>query len=371
MLKPFHLKFAAALLGAAFTLNSCSQKQEVSPSPQASVSKADVQVLNGRLVFADQPTFDRLQEALVQKSRLKTSEQELAAWEQGLHFVSLRTSAAKEVAHLEALETAGQPAPAHELLEAFGFPDTYAAVINPAGEYQVGTKIYWFHKGFKYEASSEAELAAIKQAPTQAKTKYEAGYRIINEGHPTTKTAARTGQTNNPESYDKYVYNFNYQNDSGSRRRVIYATRVFSEYRGSGFNSQNVYTQYWYSSVSLLIKYEYYSFGRNRWYPAGDSFNWSAMINKFTGNAYIPYDQNQSIGGNYAEFASYLQGNFTNGLKSIELGNVIMAADANQSISSGSVYWSFEIAGGIICSPQYDSAHEYSVGNITTTPVIW
>lgn len=371
MFKPFHLKFAAVLLGAAFTLNSCSQKQEVNPSSQAPVSKADVQVLNGRLVFADQLTFDRLQETLVQKSHLKTSEQELAAWEQGLHFTSLRTTAAKEVAHLEALETAGQPAPSYELLESFGFPDTYAAIINPAGEYQVGAKIYWFHKGFKYEASSEAELAAIKHEPTQAKTKYEASSRIVKEGHPATQGTARTYQTDDPYAYDKYVSpDFNYRNDPGSRRRIIYATRVFSQNVGSSFNSQNVYTQYWKSTVSLLIKYEYYSFGRQKWYPAGgESFNWSAMINKFTGNSYIDYNQNPYPG--YAEFASYLQGNFTNGLLSIELGNTTMAVDANQPTTSRNVYWSFEIAGGILCSPQYDSAHYYSVGDINTSPVIW
>lgn len=141
--------------------------------------------------------------------------------------------------------------------------------------------------GFKYAVSSEAELAVIKHEPTLAKTKYEAGSRIINEGHPTTKVKARTGRTNNPKAYDKYVYSFDYQNDSGSSSS--YATRVYSEYKGSGFNSQNVYTQYWYSSVSLLIKYECYSFSRGRWYPASDSFNWSAAV-KFNGNSYIPYD---------------------------------------------------------------------------------
>lgn len=371
MLKALHWKLFAVLLSAIFTLNSCSEKQDVNPSSPASTAIAQVKAVNGRLIFVDQKAFDQVQEELFQKTRHENGSQELDAWEKSLQFTSLRAAARREDAHLEELEIAEKSTPAHDLIDKFGFPDSYAVLINRDGEYQIGAKIYWYSQGFKYEVGSETELSAIKREPTLCKIRFKVESYIVKSSRlkgsftPSGTTASLTSQSNNPYAYDKYTSNFNYQNDSGSPRRIIYATRVYTEYKGSSFISGKN-TQIWYTSVSLLIKYEYYSFGRGKWYPlSNEPLNWKVSIN-FTGTDYIPYNQFNSYS---SQLNTYLQGNFTNGLRSIELANQTLYADANYSLSSGSISWGLQIIGYVDCDPQYDFAHRYLVGDGST--VLW
>ena len=184
-------------------------------------------------MFPNREAFERTRKELEQRSHRR--EAEVNAWEEGLNFVSLRTAAISERFQLEKSQREHRLSPAYELMERFGFPEYYAVLISPAGEYQIENTIYWFHNGFKYAAASEEELNAIKHAPQLAKMKYAAGAQHITNQVAAGKTANRTYQTNYPYAYDKYTFQFQYQYDPKSLRRIIYATSVYSEDFGTDY----------------------------------------------------------------------------------------------------------------------------------------
>ena len=350
------------------------------PTPQSATQNAGfenaaIRVANGRVVFAEQKAFEQARTDLEQKSHLREGGQATDAWEKQINFHSLRTAAAQEEKNLEQLQSEHKLSPAHDLMEDFGFPDYYAALINDAGEYQVGTKIYWFHEGFKYEANSEKELASIKKNTSLAKTKYKAGSQILRKtllpGNGSTGTTAnRTVQSNNPYAYDKYTFLFDYQNDTGSKRRTILATSVYSEDYGTDYGAL---THYWYTTIYLFIKYEYYSLGSRKWYPAGESFDWRVSYN-FAGTPTIP-DLYNSTPVSQQNLST--QGTFTNGQKTIQMGSQPMSSQDYGDPQRHSIYditWDFEITGGIETGPHFTFPNgAYNIGQMLANPgpVIW
>ncbi|GAA4039226.1 hypothetical protein GCM10022409_26070 [Hymenobacter glaciei] len=265
------LGIAAVMLGFTCTLSGCSKESNALPEPAAKVSNAGIQLVNGRLVFADIKSFQKAEEALWRKNG-----HELELWEKALYFQSLRAAPVT----LDETSTPG-------LMMEFGFPMQYAALINPKGEYQIGDKIYWFHQGFKYEASSEEELQRIKNDPSIAKNKYQAGkvpmsgkvkhFTVTNPG----SIQNRTVRNNNGGSAGdgKYPYQFPLYYDNNSQRRLsfetfLYAEDVTSTYPPPQFSG---YAQTIRTGVVLNEYYEYYSRGSGRWYRAGEerttSFN--------------------------------------------------------------------------------------------------
>lgn len=205
MKKAYSLKFSTLLIGFACALNSCSKEQDVQLASHNTTARADVQVINGCLVFRDQKVFEQVRKELQQKAFLKEGDRQLDAWEKNMHFTSLRSAATSERVHLEQLDLQGQSAPAHTLMDGFGFPDSYATLISPSGEYQIGTKIYWFHDGFKYEAGSRIELNFIKLNPSLAKHKAKAGSELIK--HTAKYTSASLTQHGSGD-LDKYAFQF-------------------------------------------------------------------------------------------------------------------------------------------------------------------
>ena len=334
-----------------------------------------MRLVNGRMAFANQSAFEQIRTELEQKSHLAKGEEVITAWEEQAKFFSLRTAAAQEEKHLEERERKHEPNPAHDLMENFGFPDYYAALLNSTGEYQVGDDIYWFHDGYKYKADSEAALTAIKKNPSSAKIKFRAGSHVLGKTAVSEKEAGgvsanRTVQSNYPFAYDKYTFLFDYQHDVNSKRRSIYATSVYSEDYGTDYAAL---THYWYTTIYLLIKYEYYSFGSQKWYPAGEPFNWVASYN-FKGIPSIP-DQARATRENRQ--AIYTQGNFSNGQKTIQLGGQAMSSEDDGDPQRHSIYditWDFEITGGLDSSPQYDdpNGRQY-IGDTFNVPgpIIW
>ena len=184
------------------------------------------------------------------------------------------------------------------------------------------------------------------------------------------KIANRTVENSNTYVYDKYTFLFNYQNGQGSPRRIIYATYVYAEDYGADYGDV---THYWNTSISLFIKYEYYSFSYKKWYPLkNEPFNWRINYH-FLGAPSIS-DQTQSFSPSRQDI--YTQGNFTNGLTSIILGRQTITSYDHGNFyrhSPNDISWDFEITGGIYGCPQFDDPNgQFIVGNFDNPgPVIW
>ena len=256
------LGIAAVVFGVACTLSSCSKEPNALPEPSAKANSTGVEVVGGRLVFADTKSFQKLNDDLWRKNS-----QELAMWEQALGFQSLRAARVT-------LDETSAPG----LMMEFGFPMQYAALINPKGEYQIGDKIYWFHQGFKYEASSEEELQQIKSNPSTAKQKYHAGIvpksgKVSHINLPDDSlTQNRTVRYNNGGSNgdSKYQYQFPLWYDNNSQRRLSFETFLYAEDVTGSYSIPQGYGQAIRSGVVLNEYYEYYSRGSSRWYRASE-----------------------------------------------------------------------------------------------------
>lgn len=343
-------KFAKAVLLTASissTLMSCSKQDDVQPAATSAVTPSkdgQVKLVNGRVVFADLAALLATRDALDKAGNSQNGAQALVDWEKSLQFSSLRAAAKAEENQLEALETKGTPTPAHNLMAKFGFPTSYASLINPVGEYQVADKIYWFHDGVKYEASSEEELAAIKQNPASAKVKLAAGYRIIQSSKGTAPDQAnRTYANNSSDLEGKWYYGYYQNNDPGSERRIKYITFVYTEQQYT-FGS----AVYWNTGVYLQAKHEYYSRGKRAWYPVGGQpFNWTVNVSfdatvstYYQGNILNTYSTQYGSINNQVQFDSGSYSTFA-----IASANVTTQTNLNQS--SSDIRWNYEVNGSI------------------------
>jgi hypothetical protein len=365
----FKIAVAAIGLPIALGLNGCSKKEQtIEPLTQRSINSPDVQLVNGRLSFTDERVFDQVRGALEHKLRLTPGSAELDSWEKSLHFTSLRSIAATQVSQLASQKTSTVE---YDLMNSFGFPDFYASLINSSGEYQIGNKIYWFHDKFKYEAASESELAAIKQSPNSAKVKYSAGIKIIKS---TILKLGKSYQPNttigsqNPQDDYKYHYEFYLNNDPGSYRRIMYNIRIYVEDRG---NDPGNYAHYFYTNLSLLIKYEYFNNYYQAWYPAnGQQLNWTTAID-FAGTALTPHP----LSAPYSQTAnSYKTFSFDNGVVGISLGDAYITASTSnpyQDYTTSDVTWNYDISGMITSRPNNDPNHPYTIGNMSGYSPLW
>lgn len=350
--------------GLSTVLMSCSKQEDVQPIATSITAipstNAQVKIVNGRVVFADLTALNQTQDALNKLGNSQASTQALADWEKNLGFASLRAAASSEDSHLEALETQGVPTPAHDLMYKFGFPLTYASLINPVGEYQVGGKIYWFHDGLKYQANSEEELAAIKKNPSAAKVKLSAGYKTIKntKGLPTGETN-RTIAGDDPYADNKYNHEFTITGESGSRRRTIYDINVFTDDRGTDYGG---FYHFWYTSLNLQIKYEYYSYGKRKWYPVNETFNWTTNVS-FDATPSIPYQNTPA--GTQRGSANYTN-SFSNGIQVLTLASQdLTTSTVDPYLNKGQISWNFEIGGSIEGAPNRDSYNLYRVSSGT------
>ena len=365
-------KFAKAVLLTASissTLMSCSKQDDVQPTvtdTAATPSKdGQVKLVNGRIVFTDVAALNTTRDALAKAGSTADGTKALIDWEKNLRFSSLRAAATAEDIQLEALETKGTPTPAHDLMTKFGFPTSYAALINPAGEYQVADKIYWFHDGMKYEAASEQELAAIKENPATAKVKVAAGSRIIKSLKGTAPDQAhRTIASNSPDSDGKYYYPYYQNNDQGSERRIKYVIAVYTE--GGDYVSGGFFRT-WYTQLNLQARHEYYSRGKRTWYAVGGQpFVWTVNV-YYDATASAPYQtQNPYPTRNGSVNQQF---NFDSGTT----GNIVLASqniitttvDPNFRIDS--IKWNFEINGSI---GGYN-ANDRTYGTYNVSGLLW
>ncbi|SET96918.1 hypothetical protein [Hymenobacter actinosclerus] len=355
------------LLGIAssFAISSCSEKQDMQPSTQVMESKSDHQVVNGRLVFADQKAFERTISNLEGILAGKSSAEKLDAWESNLNFVSLRKSSLKESSHLEELDLQGREAPSYELMSKFGFPTDYATIINPKGEYQIGSKIYWFDNGFKYEVSSDEELVLIKADPSLANIKYQAGSKFVELNNKNTKAQTQnydlTYANNNPYCDDKYVTpTFFYKGDSGSKRRIIYGISVYTE--DLGYNPGPIIQRSFNTALILRIKYEYLSGRKNKWYPQqNEPFTWAVNFTA-SGGPSVPYPAPGGSSGMPLGYQNQSE-TYSNGLKDIVLGRSYVVGLATGIVDTfpNDVTWTFTINGSITGYPTQDIANKYTV----------
>jgi hypothetical protein len=333
------------------TLSECSKVNEATPTPSTIIATTGIQVVNSRLVFANQQAFDK---ALNELSTLTSNGVDL--WRKNIAFYSLQEAYRKELPSIEEL-IQSKKAPAYQLIEEFGFPYFYTVILNPEGEYQVGDKIYWCHSKSIYEANSEKELADIKQNPAICKVKYATTSSEVraqspkDKSRPTSYPSATTRVTSQPGgsySNDKWIYDYNKNGDTGSKRRWIFSTRIFSTEQP---RTNNNTTQNWRSYMSIIIKHLYYSFGSRTWYPITGSFFSYARIDKFDGTAYV-----NNFSGTSASYSIANQPEYTNTTNAytdqttvFNSAFVYISNDASsRSASESDVYFTYEIDGSLM-----------------------
>ena len=351
------------LLFATCAFSGCSREQDTLPTPSPVVNNTNVKVVNARLVFTDDESFKKIREDLWQKTS-----QELTAWENRLRFNSLRV---KNINIQDTLSSG--------LMKEFGFPAQYAALINQNGEYQVGSKIYWFYDGFKYEASSESELARIKKNPSLATQKYETGKHIVSVKHMTLP-ANRTTRNGSSGGDGRYQTAFLLNNDGGSQRRLSLETFIFSEvtsynpvYPGSSYN-RTIYT-----SVVINEYCEYYSRGSRRWYRSGDQRSTSYDLNTTgwaSGSNFAPPSGNsaQPVGakgtpsnaGGRITTSNELHSNsdFQRGV-----ANAVFYSEGDTNFAG--ILWDFEITGSYQAYLTGDSYKFYPNHTLGLNGVLW
>lgn len=376
-------KFLFLILGLAGTMVSCSKKDTVQPIDVATpTGTSQVKVVDGRLVFADQKALDQVRSELRTLALKTPSGKTLDSWEQSIGFKSLRANAAKEAVNLETKQTENQATPAYDLVSKFGFPNFIASIINPAGEYQVGDKIYWFHDNVKYQANSESELAGIKQNPSLATTKSYAGLSKASPDNGPSKgtanpqpstpenpivgtnqvTISANGGTDNYRTYVSPTFLLN--GDPGSQRHTVYALRVYTEAEDGGY----------YTVLYLQIIYQYYSNGRRSWYAANGNF-WSYDVNvQYTGSItgvsafdtpYGPvgYTNNTPTSGSLIANGSYSTGEIN-----LQMGAAHIRIDGANSSNTGVQYWNVSVGGYI--NGNATNANPYQ-GYYVNSSTIW
>jgi hypothetical protein len=363
----YNLGWAALAVVLPLALSSCSKEQLTQSDTPVVVNQADVKVANGRVVFANLQAFTKVEASLG-----KMSFEELDQWEQNLKFTSLRKVADTQSRHLEQLQNTGEPTAAFDLMQSFGIPTFYATAISPSGEYQIGDKIFWFHEGYKYEATSEQELAQIKQDPSAAKEKSWAGIQVVSKKALPVKGGAPIFTTNAVQSSllecdDKYVSNtFNYDSDGGSQRRAIFGTHIFTEYINT---TSGVGT--WHSIFYLRSKVDYYSSGRNAWYSADGSNRTTYYDVHFTGSAarkgYESYATNVTADQTNPFFTFNGDHNLDFSLADVQV-QAPRVYDGSTTLYSSDpvyVYWNFQMTGSIrtvVGSANRSDNYTYSVG---------
>lgn len=355
-------KFLFLIISLAGTAASCSKKDTIQPTDIITpMGTSQVKVVNGRLVFTDQEALDQVRSELRTLASKTPSGKTLDSWEQSIGFNSLRANAAKEVVNLEKKQTENQATPAYDLMSKFSFPNFIASIINSSGEYQVGSKIYWFHDNFKYQANSESELVNIKKNPSLATIKSYAG---LSEASPTNDhlkgtanpqrstpenpiagtnlvTISANGGTGNYQSYVSQTFLLN--GDPGSQRHTVYALRVYTEAEDGGY----------YTVLYLQIIYQYYSNGRRSWYAANGN-SWSYDVNiQYTGSItgvsaldtpYGPvgYSNNTPASGSLITSGSYSTGEID-----LQIGAAHIRIDGSNSSNTGVQYWNVSVGGYI------------------------
>ncbi len=232
------VRVAAVLLlcGLLGSLVGCTK-----PENEVTLATTDeVKVINGRLVFKDTKSFQRAIKSLEVKS-----ESELTAWERSLNFNSLRNGSSESGENLK---------------QEFGFPNLYAAVINPQGEYQIGDKLYWYHAGQKHQFSSIADLHAARQGKIVPHVTLLAGYKKLTS--KASSAGARTIASNSYGRDGKYQYQFCLWGNCNSIRKIVYETVIYTD--------QVAYAPIYHSILYLAAKLEFHD-SKRRFKVAGES----------------------------------------------------------------------------------------------------
>lgn len=317
MKKTVNFKLALLALAIPNVLSSCTKKDTVDTLSVATPAQ-DVKVLsNGRLAFADNKAFDQ---AFTNASSM--SALQLDKWENRLNFHSLRAATTAESA---------------KLLQGFGFPGQYAALISEAGEYQIGNRISWFHDGFRYVAQSEQELQAIKADPTIAKEKFSAGVQKTSSDTPSGQEAAREVRDSDYQVGDGR-YNGRLETvGPGSQRKLSFESILYVE-DASDRHYHDPGGRVWYSSISINEYYEYYSSSANTYYRCDDyprttSYNLTASA-----------DINGSgFGAQHVENSLYLNGYQHSGIN--DYRTTVLEAYVQSSLRPGKMVWTYFIQG--------------------------
>lgn len=267
-------------------------------------------------------------------------------------------------------------------MQEFGFPPSYATIINRQGEYQIGNKIYWFHNKYKFEVNSEEELLKVKSNPDSYKNKTLTKSTIISEESILTGTSNRSWQ-NADQVYSTNVYtsivtkeispNFIINNQSGSVRRFTYGTRMYAEALGLS-NGNQTYDTYMFIYVAL----EYYSFGRKRWYLEDEPFR---LDYGFTvdANAYNAL-RGVSFGPNYLQ--PFMSGSQTSNIPNsnayyssigVEFCHAYVEYPYHPDNRFTDLYWGFEIKGFVNTTHDWAPFNSYQLGvnDGTYQSVIW
>ena len=246
------MKKAIFFIAVCFFCAACEDQDvllESTPSPQT-VLNSKISVDNGRLVFNNAEELYSIVDSLS-----KMSEQELKQWSESASITSLINN------DDEALQ---------KEFDDFGFPNAFKAIINENGEYQVGNTISWYHEGFKYFADSESELEGVKQSPNSANERIEVEAKTVAIEPNDQDVSNQKVTLYNNSSDARHQKEFFHGGDSGSKRKYVHEIRTYTEsyyakdpLLGSGYSI--------YSSLTLVIKLEWWGNKSKKWKVAGGS----------------------------------------------------------------------------------------------------
>ena len=235
------------ILGLSILLSSCS-KDVVVPEVKTQATTAYT-IVNNRVVFRDQTAFTELRNKLV-----KANQSDLEVWEKQNNFKSLRGTAEKN-----------ENEEAVSLRNSFGFPEGLAAIINPLGEYQIGSQIIWYNNGFRHEVTGEQQLALIKQDPANSTLKFSAGKKNIRQDVKVNSVSNRYEGQGADGKFIAYLDLVGVP----QQRRYIYETWVYTEEYVSSYPK----SQQFYTVLTMGIYLQYKSqdfFGSTVWRETQD-----------------------------------------------------------------------------------------------------
>lgn len=235
-----------AMVAGGLCFGGCADSPSDDVKPASVSAQTDVTVMDGRLVFQDSDAYIRTLDKLKSMSA-----EELAGWEKGLKFSSLRTSVTEDDIALK---------------EEFHFPAFIAAVINREGVYQAGDKLYWYDNHQLHEFTSLADLTLAQRGQKVTHQALEAG--MIKLKAP---VAERNTGASGPRD-GKYQNEFCIGGNCGNRRKMVYETWAFYQQTPSPSSLKSYYT-----AVVFSAKMEFLS--SRGWKPAGESRQVQVALN--------------------------------------------------------------------------------------------
>ena len=260
--------FVFALVSSLLACNKGSIGLESSAVDPVSV-KDPVSVNNGRLSFSNSEEFNKT----LNKLRQLNTEEEIAEWEKGYNFYSLRKH---DIDHRS-----------DEQKDNLDLPTVFKAVLNEKAEYSIGDTIVWYDKEYTYfiPKNDEQLLKSVKNDPNTYKEKHKIEVSVSPvKSNPNARSGPFATLYPNGDPDARNQLEWAPDGQSGRWRKTVY--ELYSYCISSTPNGRE-------TGVNIRIKLEWWSSGNHWQSDAGEPMN--VAFNVY-GTIYI---DNNTIGSFY------------------------------------------------------------------------